>query len=298
MRLNKLFLGSLLGLALFACKKDDNNVPEVQERDKAEQAVADDEAIQAYLQTHFYNYEEFENPSEDFDYKIKFDTIAGDNADKTPVSESDKLISKTVTQDDVEYTLYILKVREGAGARPTFADSTLVSYKGELLDMSSFDNSTTPVWFDQSRLIKGFTEGITEFKGASNYTVNDDNTVSWTNDFGIGAYFIPSGLGYFSSAQSSIPAYSPLIFNVNLYRVNEADHDRDGIPSYMEDLDGDKILSNDDTDEDKTPNYADSDDDGDGTPTREEIIINEDGSVEFPDSNSNGTPDYLDPDTF
>lgn len=298
MRLNKLFLGSLLGLALFACKKDDNNTPEVQERDKGEQAVADDEAIQAYLQTHFYNYEEFDNPAEGFDYKIKFDTITGDNADKTPISESDKLITKTITQDDVEYTLYVLKVREGAGDRPTFADSTLVTYKGELLDMSTFDNSTTPVWFDQTRLIKGFTEGITEFRGATGYTVNDDNTVTWNNDFGIGAYFIPSGLGYFSSAQNSIPAYSPLIFDVNLYRVNEADHDRDGVPSYMEDLDGDQVLSNDDTDEDNTPNYADSDDDGDGTPTKEEIVINADGSVEFPDSNSNGTPDYLDPDTF
>ena len=66
----------------------------------------------------------------------------------------------------------------------------------------------------------------------------------------------------------------------------------------MEDLDGDGILSNDDSDENSTPNYLDADDDGDGTPTRDEIIINEDGSLEFPDTSGNGIPDYLDPNTF
>ena len=44
-------------------------------------------------------------------------------------------------------------------------------------------------------------------------------------------------------------------------------------------------------------NFLDPDDDGDFTPTREEIIINPDGSLIFPDSNGNGIPDYLDPTT-
>ena len=68
---------------------------------------------------------------------------------------------------------------------------------------------------------------------------------------------------------------------------------------YMEiDGEGYDALYDYDTDEDGLPNYSDPDDDGDGKPTRDEIIINEDGSIEFPDSNGNGTPDYLDPDTF
>jgi hypothetical protein len=194
--------------------------------------------------------------------------------------------------------MYVLKVREGEGQQPKFTDSTLVSYRGELLNLSAFDNASTPVWFDQTRLIKGFTEGIVEFKGATGYKVKPDNTVNFNNDYGIGALIFPSGLGYFSSSQASIPPYSPLIFNVKLLRVNESDHDGDGIPSWMEDLNENRNILDDDTDGDETPNFADVDDDGDGKPTREEIIINEDGSIEFPDTNGNGTPDYLDPDTF
>ncbi len=43
-------------------------------------------------------------------------------------------------------------------------------------------------------------------------------------------------------------------------------------------------------------NHADSDDDNDGIPTLEEIIINEDGSITFPDTDGDGIPDYLDKD--
>ncbi|MBZ9731214.1 hypothetical protein LB467_16095 [Salegentibacter sp. JZCK2] len=300
MRLNKFFILSLISaLTLISCGDDDNgNVPQFEERDPEEQALTDADSINNFLDTHFYNYEEFENPSDDFDYMVRIDSIAGDNADKTPLSEEENLMMKTVVRNDIEYNMYVLKVREGEGQQPKFTDSTLVSYRGELLNLNAFDNANTPVWFDLTTLIKGFSEGIIEFKGATGYKVNPDNTVDFNDDYGIGALIFPSGLGYFSSSQTSIPPYSPLIFHVKLFRVNEADHDGDGIPSWMEDLNGNGNIMDDDTDGDGTPNFADADDDGDGTPTREEIIINEDGSIEFPDSNGNGIPDYLDPDTF
>ncbi|SKB63312.1 hypothetical protein SAMN05660776_2267 [Salegentibacter holothuriorum] len=300
MQLNKFFILSFISaLTLISCNEDDNgNAPEFEERDPEEQAIADEDSINNFLESHFYNYEEFENPSDDFDYMVRLDTIAGDNADKTPLSEEENLEMKTVVNNDVEYIMYVLKVREGEGQQPKFTDSTLVNYRGELLNLNAFDNASTPVWFDLPSLIKGFSKGIVEFKGATGYTANPDNTVDFNDDYGIGALIFPSGLGYFSSSQPSIPPYSPLIFNVQLLRVNEADHDRDGIPSWMEDLNENNEVLDDDSDGDETPNFADPDDDGDGTPTKDEIIINEDGSLEFPDANGNGTPDYLDPDTF
>ncbi|TDN84697.1 hypothetical protein DET49_11815 [Salegentibacter sp. 24] len=300
MQLNKFFILSFISaLTLISCEEDDNdNTPEVEIRDPEEQALTDEDSINEFLETHFYNYEEFENPSDDFDYMVRIDSIAGENSDKTPLSEEENLIMKTVVNDSIAYNMYVLKVREGQGQRPKFTDSTLVSYRGELLNLNTFDNANTPVWFDLTTLIKGFSAGIVEFKGASGYKVNPDNTVNFNDDYGIGALIFPSGLGYFASSQPSIPPYSPLIFNVQLFRVNEADHDRDGIPSWMEDLNENKNVMDDDTDEDQTPNFADADDDGDGTPTREEIIVNEDGTLEFPDTNGNGTPDYLDQDTF
>ncbi len=309
MRLTKLFILMVLtSISIISCKKDDNNEPEeVPIRDRGEQAIEDDEALISYLQTHFYNEEDFQSPAEGFDYRIKFDSIAGSNADKTPLIDSDLLETKVLTRNEVDYTIYILKIREGFGAHPTFADSTFQNYRGELLNEISFDNTANPVWFDHPGTfsqenpgiaVVALTEALVEFGGASNFDVNEDNTVQFTDDFGVGAVFLPSGLAYFNNPTSIIPAYSPLIFSFQLYKVNQADHDQDGIPSYLEDLDNDRIVANDDSDENRLPNYFDADDDGDGTLTKDEITINADGSIVFPDKNGNGIPNYLDPDEF
>ena len=298
MSMNKYWLACLfLAVTLMSCEKDDDGPETVPVRDRAEQEIADQEALQEYLETHFYNYEEFENPAASFDYKIEIDTIDAANADKIPLIQSNLLEEKTITREGIDYTIYLLKVREGVSMQPKFSDSTFVSYNGELLDQTTFDSSGNPVWFDLTRTIIGFTQALTEFKGASGFEVQPDNTIKWNNDFGIGAVFIPSGLGYFSNPTSTIPAYSPLVFTFNLMGVNEADHDSDGIPSWMEDINEDTIVGNDDTDGDGSPNYLDTDDDGDFIPTREEIEIDpETGEITFTDTDNDGTPDYLDPD--
>ena len=324
MRLNKYFLAgfALAGLIFTSCNDDDDGtVDPIELRDEQEQRTADDDSLVEYLQTHFYNYEEFENPAADFDYNIVFDTIAGENSDKVSIWESPNFSTKIVTyqanETELDYNLYLLEVREGAGDQPHFTDSTYVRYKGELINAEVFDNSiNSPVWFDligyvyedfnsagQRQLARGggvipaFRESLTEFRGASSYSVNPDNTIQWSNDFGIGALFAPSGLGYFNGTSPGY-GYSPLIFTFHLLNVNEADHDGDGIPSWMEDIDGDGNVYDDDTDGDGLPNHSDPDDDGDGLPTRQEIIINADGTLTFPDTNNNGTPNYLDADSF
>ena len=102
----------------------------------------------------------------------------------------------------------------------------------------------------------------------------------------------PSGLGYYDNASVSIPAYSPLVFQINLMTIKSTDHDNDGVPSIDEDLNGDHNFNNDDTDGDGSPNYFDSDDDNDGIPTKEEYDTNNDGIPD--DSDGDGIPDYLD----
>ena len=79
---------------VFSCNKKDDGVTFVPARDRGEEAPVSVAIIEEYLQTHFYNYEEFANPPANFDYKIKFDTIAGDNANKIPLI--DQVSSKTV----------------------------------------------------------------------------------------------------------------------------------------------------------------------------------------------------------
>jgi hypothetical protein len=89
------------------------------------------------------------------------------------------------------------------------------------------------------------------------FTVDESNNTTFSN-YGQGALFMPSGLGYYNNASGGIPAYSPLIFKVNLYLVKQTDHDGDGILSADEfDRDGDGVP--DDTDGDSIPDYLDAD---------------------------------------
>ncbi len=311
MNVRKYSFAIIIALAtLYACNNDDDNAATVTPpRDRAEQQVTDDQELQSYLKTHFYTLENVDLNGDDIpEYQIaKFDTITNG---QTPIIDSPLFTSKKVTLADVEYELYILKLGEGVGNQPTFSDSTVVTYRGKLLYTDNddlFDSAITPVTFDQVSVVNGWREALTEIKSGSGLTVGDDGGLMPTNDdYGQLVVFMPSGLGYFNVARVGIPSYSPLIFNIQLYVVNEADHDRDGIPSYLEDLDGDRQVldSDDDTDADNVANYLDNDDDGDGTLTRDEITVNDlnkdgfitENEITFYNDDGDDLPNHLDPD--
>ncbi|RXG28312.1 hypothetical protein SAMN02745246_02855 [Leeuwenhoekiella marinoflava DSM 3653] len=291
-------LVAALGLLIIvSCKKDDDGTTEVEIRDRGEVQAESSVNLMTYLETHFYNYEEFADKPSDFDYKIVFDTISGDNADKIPLIE--QVIARDYTYQDTDYKLYILEAQEGAGIQPTFADSTLVNYQGSVLGGNKFDGSVTPVWFDLSQVVFGFANGVSELKSGTEFSQNADGTYNFGTDYGIGAVFIPSGLAYFSSSGNGFSSYSDLVFTFDLYRaIEDTDDDNDGIPNWQEDISGNNYVNElaDDTDDDGVPDYLDADDDGDGTPTRDEIGFDEDGKW-FPIySNGNTIPDYLNPD--
>lgn len=283
-----------------SCNNDseDDGLETIPPRDRGEESIAADIEIREFLETHFYNYEDFETPPTDFDFKIVIDTISGDNADKTPLlSQVETKTATDLSEEDVNYSYYLLKARQGEGNAPTYVDSTLVTFEGKLINNNIFDGSVNPIWFDLIATIQGFQLGIIEFNGATGSTTNTDGTQTFEN-FGSGAVFMPSGMAYFNQPPSaSIPLYAQLIFTFTLLEANEADHDNDGIPSINEDIDNNGSILDDDTDEDGIPNFADSDDDNDGILTRDEIEIDDDGNVTFPDSDGDGTPDYLDSDS-
>jgi hypothetical protein len=296
MKLQRLIFVLMLGF-IFSCSDDDDAAEQVELRDPEE--VRDENMLQikGFMETHFYRFED--NPQNSNFQNIVFDTIAGDNANEEPVINSKFLESKSVTQQDVEYTLYYLKFREGSESvrQPTFADSVLVTYRGfSLFKNRIFDGSPNPIWFDLINNIRGFYEVMDEFRGSTSFEQNPDGTISFDDDFGIGTVFIPSGIAYYSAppSGSGIAIYEPIIFNIQLYKSKESDHDRDGVPSWMEDINEDRRITNDDSDGDNIPDFADINDDGDGTLTEDEIEFDTEGNLIFPDSNGNGTPDYLD----
>ncbi|MGB0897372.1 MAG: FKBP-type peptidyl-prolyl cis-trans isomerase [Flavobacteriaceae bacterium] len=303
-------------VSLFSCKKDDEELfVLVQVED---QAVVDDELLVEFLSTHYYNEEEFANAGNinDFNYDIKitdeaevigYDSnndgvIDGNDIDDTTVFVRQRLIdiveTKSVYDSDVDQNLYILRVRNGNGPeQPKFCDSTFMSYRGvELNDSIPFDEQIHPVWLDLSTTVKGFSESISDnFKTAATSSPNGDGTNTF-NDFGVGAVFMPSGLGYFANPPATIAPFAPLVFTFKVMNMVVTDHDQDGVPSYLEDLDGNHDLSNDDTDNDLIPNAADNNDDDDPILTINEDIDG-DGDATNDDTDGDGIPNYLDSDS-
>ena len=291
-------LAMLLAFSLSSCGSDDNNTTEpVELRDFSEQSITDDASLVDYLSNHFYNYEDFPR-ADDTVVTISIDTISGDNADKTPMIDQVQQLSVPITDANgvvTNHTLYYLVAQQGSELekKPSIVDSTYVSYRGELLTGTIFDQRNTPIWFDNIRVVSGFRYGLPNFAPGT-YSQDADGIISF-RDYGQGILFMPSGLGYYSSAQGLIPAYAPIVFTVSVYTSNVADHDNDGVFSIDEDPDGDGNPLNDDTDGDGTPNLLDFDDDGDGILTYLELDVDNDGVID--DTDNDGIPDYLDSDS-
>ncbi len=332
MKLRKILLPLIAVSAVFtACNEDDNGPDVVPLRDANEVYAEDLIDIETYLETHFYNYEEFEANApyslENDEFQIVFDTIAGDNADKTPLM--DMVSFKIVPFDGIDYKLYYLNVREGLGDVIHFSDQATLIYEGSsTIDNFVFDSAVNEAQFNlltvgsSSGVVPGFQQALIEFKTSDSYTNDDDGPTSYHNH-GIGAVFIPSRLGYFNQPLVGVPGYTPLIFKFNLYRRAILDHDIDGIPTYMEDIDNNGDAYDDDTNGNFTPDFLDNDDDGDGYFTKDELEYAEytimvgdpepvfadnefEGSrvttngqiiiktVIVTDKNEDGVPDYLD----
>ncbi len=280
-------------MIFFSCKKDDTNITNIPLEDLSQQYTLENDSIIQFMKSHFFNYDDFNDLSPNDSPEIVFDSIIGDNIDKTPIYEQVSTLQISVKDADdnlVNHNLYYHIIREGIGENPTVADSVFVSYKGLLLDGVSFDTRKNPIWMEAKNLIRGFQEFL-PLLSKGDIRVNNNGTYEFFN-FGIGFAIFPSGLGYFQSGSISIPPYSPLIFKVNMMTLNRTDHDNDSVLTIIEDLNGDHDFNNDDTDSDNIPNFLDDDDDGDGVLTMNEYDLNKDGIPD--DTDGDGIPDYLD----
>ena len=285
-------------LSLFSCSKDDNSVETVPLRDFQEQFTADNITIEEYLNNYYLDLD-FNDPNfADKDVVIKKIT---DLDTQSPIMDYldsatfPKLLSKNVELHGITYKLYYLVLREGIGEKPCNVDGVLAAYSGEYLYKSTANEVTTltptpfeKVIFPQSffnlyEVVTGWSEVFPEFKTGNNVPYKDsdgkeDGTLVHT-DFGAGVMFLPSGLAYYNTGKGAVPSYVPLVFSFKLYAINRSDLDNDGIPSYLEDVNGDgymRVLATgvanpDDSDGDGVPDFLDIDDDGDGFTTRSEI---------------------------
>lgn len=284
----------LIAITIVACSED--TMTSEPPRDYQDQYAVDNDSLINYLKSHYYNYEDFQSAAADEFVEFKIDTIP--TGSTTLISLYDQVTTESIIitnsdDEEIAHNYYYLIAREGVGERPTVADSTYVTYRGRLLNGTVFDFKTDPIWFDLTSLVRGFSEFTAKLKRGT-YVENTDGTVDFSN-FGAGMVFMPSAMGYYSQTTGVIPAYSPLVFSVNLLTLKRTDHDNDGVLSIDEDLNANKNLLDDNTDNDSLPNFRDTDDDGDGTPTKDELDKDNDGV--YDDTDGDGTPDYLDSDS-
>ncbi len=126
-------------------------------------------------------------------------------------SENEKLAAyiatKGITTTPTASGLYYIETLAGTGTKPLTGDKVYVHYTGTLIDGTKFDSSYdrgAPFSFllGTGKVIKGWDEGIALMKKGGKATL-----------------IIPSTLGYGTSQVGSIPAYSTLIFTVELTDV-------------------------------------------------------------------------------
>jgi len=191
--------------------------------------------------------------------------------------EEDRTVQQAKDNDSIiDYlsTHYFNSSFFDTGVNHNYSD-IIITELGSIEDGNVFDSRSTPI--DLSLVGNGFTSFGTirawqlvmpTFNSAFDFTL--ENGVVNYNNYGLGVMFVPSGLAYFAGITTG-SSYDNLIFKFELLQYEEEDHDGDGIPSYLEDLDGNGDISNDDTDENEFPNFIDLDDDGDEVLTFDEL---------------------------
>ena len=128
----------------------------------------------------------------------QFDKVKEDNA---------AFLEKKAKEEDVVKTasglLYqVLKLGNG-GPKPTATSDVEVRYRGELIDGTVFDESSSTVTFNLGSVIKGWTEGLQLMSVGDKYR-----------------FFIPYNLAYGEQgAGNDIKPYSTLIFEVELVDI-------------------------------------------------------------------------------
>jgi FKBP-type peptidyl-prolyl cis-trans isomerase FkpA len=130
----------------------------------------------------------------DTDYKAQDDALIQQYI-------KDNNLTAIAAQDGLYYTMDVA----GTGVQPSGVYSTVtIDYTGKFLDGGIFDTSTGrgPYVNQLTGVIKGWQYGIPLFRAG-----------------GRGKLLIPSHLAYGTSGQGSIPANTPLVFDIELITV-------------------------------------------------------------------------------
>ncbi|MBT5396116.1 MAG: hypothetical protein HOL20_04795, partial [Flavobacteriaceae bacterium] len=113
-----IFYNFFLILVIYSCSKDSSSIEEIPANDIGPQYVLENDSIVEFLQTHFYNYKDFENLSSNNTVELLIDTISGDNIDKISLFDQVSTLSIDIEDDNnemISHNMYYIINREGNG---------------------------------------------------------------------------------------------------------------------------------------------------------------------------------------
>lgn len=294
-KFNYFFYFVLASILLYSCSDSGDDIRRRKPFDHESKAKKDNDTIIKFLKTHYY--------------KDDVDSIKPLKTGKTSLFSDSRLKSKVINEYDLDYTYYYFVKENGISKKgfPTIVDSVLTTYRLSSLVISNKlekeEDSEVPAWYNAANVLRGWVHGFTHFKGGLLKTTNDDGSpINGPNIYkatGKGFFLLPSGLSYRNTRGRKL-ANKNLLYIVDLHDIiQDTDHDLDNVPSILEDVNGDGKPWNDDSDGDRVANFLDSDDDGDGTLTKNEV--DEEGGNplnNFSDPDNPDTPDFLNRDIY
>jgi FKBP-type peptidyl-prolyl cis-trans isomerase FkpA len=249
-KIKNIFLLLLLAIiGVYSCDDDNNAFTNpFLDVNHEELAIRDNDSIVKFLKNNYY------------DVSLDAIKILVDG-EISLFEDTSKLKAVKVIDNDIEHTLYVYNIEEGQSSpvkgNPTVMDSVYVKYTGRVflnseLSAVNFEVNENGIWFTLNSVIKGWKRGFTSFlSGELKKEANGDvfnGPITYLNT-GKGFLVIPSGLAYTSSNVNNYTSAlvdTNLIFFVELLDiVEDTDHDNDGVPSILEDANGDGDPTND-----------------------------------------------------
>jgi FKBP-type peptidyl-prolyl cis-trans isomerase len=125
-----------------------------------------------------------------------------DFRDKNKAYLEEKAKEDKIVKTESGLLYEVIKLGDG-GPKPTATSDVEVRYRGELIDGTVFDESTTPISLNLAGVIKGWTEGLQLMSVGDKYR-----------------FYIPSELGYGEQgAGNDIKPGAALVFEVELVSI-------------------------------------------------------------------------------
>ena len=165
---------------------------------KGETLLFNNEDAMAFLQGYFAKIEAVEKAAQA--EKAQENKKAGEAF----LEKNKKRKGVTTTKSGLQYEV----ITQGKGRKPTAEDEVKVHYRGTFIDGTEFDSSYSrnePAVFGLNQVIPGWTEALQLMPEGSKWKI-----------------FLPYNLGYGEHAMASIPAFSTLIFEVELIEIMPA----------------------------------------------------------------------------